>query len=220
MFFNSVDEIRPIASRVGCSIFVLPKNTKFEIKNAIILTPETKSVITIEQVQDMLKLLGTKQKSDRYIIIRPAELLGLEAANALLKNLEEPKDNIHFVLITDVPSKLLPTILSRASVYFLKTKPAIESGIEADEKIKDLAKRLMVAKPAELPALADEITKSKENVKAKTLEIVGTAIEMLYKSYFITNKEVFIKKIPNFLTLYESIERNGHIKTHIVADLL
>ena len=124
------------------------------------------------------------------------------------------------MLITDVPSKLLPTILSRASVYFLKTKPAIESGIEADEKIKDLAKRLMVAKPAELPALADEITKSKENVKAKTLEIVGTAIEMLYKSYFITNKEVFIKKIPNFLTLYESIERNGHIKTHIVADLL
>lgn len=220
MFFNSVDEIQSIASRVGCSIFVLPKLTKFEIKNAIILTPETKSVITIEQVQDMLKLLGTKQQSDRYIIIRPAELLGLEAANALLKNLEEPKDNIHFVLVTDVPSKLLPTILSRASVYFLKTKPAIESGIEADEKIKDLAKRLMVAKPAELPALADEITKSKENVKARTLEIVGTAIEMLYKSYFITKKEIFIKKIPNFLTLYESVERNGHIKTHIVADLL
>ncbi len=220
MFFNSVDEIQSIASRVGCSIFVLPKLTKFEIKNAIILTPETKSVITIEQVQDMLKLLGTMQQSDRYIIIRPAELLSLEAANALLKNLEEPKDNIHFVLVTDVPSKLLPTILSRASVYFLKTKPAIESVIEADEKIKDLAKRLMVAKPAELPALADEITKSRENVKARTLEIVGTAIEMLYKSYFITKKEIFIKKIPNFLTLYESIERNGHIKTHIVADLL
>ena len=103
MFFNSVDEIQPIASRVGCSVFVLPKLTEFEIKNAIFLTPETKSVITIEQVQDMLKLLGTKQKSDRYIIIRPAELLGLEAANALLKNLEEPKDNIHFVLVTDVP---------------------------------------------------------------------------------------------------------------------
>lgn len=220
MFFNSVDDIQQIASRVGCSVFVLPKLTKFEIKNAIILTPETKSVITIEQVHDMLKLLGTKQKSDRYIIIRPAELLGLEAANALLKNLEEPKDNIHFVLVTDVPSKLLPTILSRASVYFLKTKPTIESGIEVDEKTKDLAKRLMVARPAELPALADEIVKSKDNVKARTLEIVGTAIEMLYKSYFITKKVVFIKKIPNFLTLYESIERNGHIKTHIVADLL
>ena len=35
MFFNSVEEIQPIASKVGCSVFVLPKNMDFEIKNAI-----------------------------------------------------------------------------------------------------------------------------------------------------------------------------------------
>ena len=219
MFFNSVEEIQPIASKVGCSVFVLPKNMDFEIKNAIMMTPE-KTVISIEQVQDLLKMLGTKQKADRYIIIRPAELLGLEAANALLKSLEEPKDKVHFILVTDSPSKLLPTILSRSSVYFLKTKPAINSGIDADEDIKTIAKRLMVAKPAELPDLAEEICKVKEGTKERTLLIVGTAIEMLYKSYFITKKDIFIKKIPSFLTLYENIERNGHIKTHIVADLI
>ena len=219
MFFNSVEEIQPIASKVGCSVFVLPKNMDFEIKNAIMVTPE-KTVISIEQVQDLLKMLGTKQKADRYIIIRPAELLGLEAANALLKSLEEPKDKVHFILMTDSPSKLLPTILSRSSVYFLKTKPAINSGIDADEDIKTIAKRLMVAKPAELPDLAEEICKVKEGTKERTLLIVGTAIEMLYKSYFITKKDIFIKKIPSFLTLYENIERNGHIKTHIVADLI
>lgn len=219
MFFNSVEEIQPIASKVGCSVFVLPKNMDFEIKNAIMVTPE-KTVISIEQVQDLLKMLGTKQKADRYIIIRPAELLGLEAANALLKSLEEPKDKVHFILVTDSPSKLLPTILSRSSVYFLKTKPAINSGIDADEDIKTIAKRLMVAKPAELPDLAEEICKVKEGTKERTLLIVGAAIEMLYKSYFITKKDIFIKKIPSFLTLYENIERNGHIKTHIVADLI
>ena len=219
MFFNSVEEIQPIASKVGCSVFVLPKNMDFEIKNAIMVTPE-KTVISIEQVQDLLKMLGTKQKADRYIIIRPAELLGLEAANALLKSLEEPKDKVHFILVTDSPSKLLPTILSRSSVYFLKTKPAINSGIDADEDIKTIAKRLMVAKPAELPDLAEEICKVKEGTKERTLLIVETAIEMLYKSYFITKKDIFIKKIPSFLTLYENIERNGHIKTHIVADLI
>ena len=219
MFFNSVEEVQPIASKVGCSVFVLPKNMDFEIKNAIMVTPE-KTVISIEQVQDLLKMLGTKQKADRFIIIRPAELLGLEAANALLKSLEEPKDKVHFILVTDSPSKLLPTILSRSSVYFLKTKPAINSGIDADEGIKTIAKRLMVAKPAELPDLAEEICKVKEGTKERTLLIVGTAIEMLYKSYFITKKDIFIKKIPSFLTLYENIERNGHIKTHIVADLI
>lgn len=219
MFFNSVEEIQPIASKVGCSVFVLPKNMDFEIKNAIMVTPE-KTVISIEQVQDLLKMLGTKQKSDRFIIIRPAELLGLEAANALLKSIEEPKDKVHFILVTDSPSKLLPTILSRSSVYFLKTKPSIYSGIDADEDIKTIAKRLMVAKPAELPDLAEEICKVKEGAKERTLLIVGTAIEMLYKSYFITKKDIFIKKIPSFLTLYENVERNGHIKTHIAADLI
>ena len=185
MFFNSIEEIQPIASKVGCSIFVIPAKQDFTIKNAIILSPE-KSVISIEQVQNLLKMLGTKQVTDRFVIIRPAELLGLEAANALLKNLEEPKDNVHFILITDAPSKLLPTILSRASMYILKTSSSIESGITASDDVKTFAKKLMVAKPADLPTLADEITKSKENVKARTLDIVGTAIEMLYKSYFIT----------------------------------
>lgn len=36
-----------------------------------------------------------------------------EAANALLKTLEEPRSNLHFVLVSDRPKRLLPTIQSR-----------------------------------------------------------------------------------------------------------
>ena len=217
MFFNSIEEIQPIASRVGCAIFVLPDSHELSIKNAFVLTPE-KTVISIEQVQDMLKFLSAKQTNDRYIIIRPAELLGLEAANALLKNLEEPKDKVHFVLITSAPSRIIPTILSRAEMYFLRVKPTSLNEIDADEKIKAVAKKLITAKPSDLPALADEITRNKDRNFA--LNTISTAIEMLYKSYYLTNKEVFIKKLPNFLTLYDNLEKNGHLKLHIVADLL
>ena len=192
----------------------------FTIKNAIILTPEEKTVITIEQVRTVLGRLSMKQITDQYVIIRPADAMGDEAANAFLKTLEEPKDKVHFILITDSPSKLLPTILSRVEIYFLKSHEKIDGDIKADEKVKALAKRLIVARPGDLIGLAEEITKKKDGVRSFSLEVLAVAIEMLYKSYFITGKDVFVKKIPKFLRTYENIEKNGHIKLHLVADLL
>ena len=220
MFFDSINDIVKIASRVGCAIFVVPKETMIEIKNATILQPEEKSTITIEQVRGVIKRLSVKQTSEQYIIIRPADLLGEEAANAFLKNLEEPGEKVHFVLITDVPSRLLPTILSRAEIYFLRDLETIDSEIKADAKVKDLAKRLIVAKPADLPNLAEEICKKKDGVRAYALEVLATTIKMLYKSYFLTQKEVFVKKLPRFLSAYENIEKNGHIRLHLIADLI
>ena len=122
MFFDNIGDISKIASQCGTSVFVVPKSQTIEIKNAILLQPEEKSVITIEQVRDLISKLNVKQYSDQFIIIRPAELLQLEAANALLKSLEEPKDKVHFILVTDVPSQVLPTILSRSSIYIFRNK--------------------------------------------------------------------------------------------------
>ena len=220
MFFDSAADILKIAEKVGCAIFIMPSDVKFEIKNALILAPEEKSVITIEQVRGLLSQLNMKQLADRYVIVRPADAMGEEAANAFLKTLEEPKDKVHFVLVTDSPSKLLPTILSRAEIYFLKSHDKIDGDIKADEKVKALAKRLIVAKPGDLTILAEEITKKNDGVRAFALEVLAVAIEMLYKSYFITGKDAFLKKLPKFLEAYENIAKNGHVKLHLVADLL
>ena len=95
----------------------------------------------------------------------------------------------------------------------------IDSEILADRKVKDLAKKLMVARGDNLVKVAEEITAVKENKREFALLVVGAAIEMLYKSYYITKKDVFVKKLPKFLELYENIEKNGHIKLHLVADL-
>ena len=218
MFFDNLNEIPTIAGRTGTAIFILPSSSEFGIKNALTLEPQEKSVITIDQVRDVLSKLSVKQSTDQYIIIRPADKMNDEAANALLKNLEEPGDKLHFILITDSPSKLLPTILSRASIYFLRDNTRTND-ILADQKIKDLAKKLITARPKDLPAIAEEITKKKDGVRNYALNILGTAIEMLYKSYYITGKSAFISKLPKFLNTYENIEKNGHIKLHLVADL-
>ena len=56
-------------------------------------------------------------------------------------------------------------------------------------------------------------------MRAYALEVLGVAIEMLYKTYFLTSKDVFIKKLPQFLAAYEGISRNGHVKLQIVSNL-
>lgn len=220
MFFNSVEEIPYIASHVGCAIFVVPSSVDVSIKNALVLAPDEKSVIAIDQVRDVLARLSVKQTSEMFVVIRPAEALGLEASNAMLKNLEEPGDRVHFVLVTDAPSQLLPTILSRSALYFLRETRTLESAVEADKKVLDIARRLVVARPGDLPALAEEICKKKDGVRGYVLSILSASIEVLYKSYFKTEKEVFLNKIPRFLSAYEAIASNGHVKLHLVADLI
>ncbi len=218
MWFHNLSEISQIARRAGTSIFVVPNNTPVEIKNATILQPDKKTVITIDQVREMLGRLSLKQSTDQFVIIRPADKLGLDAANTLLKNLEEPGEHIHYILITEMPSKLLPTILSRAAIYFLKNTDGFVLDIDATENDKELAKKLIAGKPADLVEIAEKTTK-KKSARDDALNILAIAIEMLEKSYFMTKKDVFVSKIPKFLNAYENISRNGHVKLHLVADL-
>jgi len=55
----------------------------------------------------------------RVIIIENCENFNLNSANALLKNLEEPKDDITYILTTNNPRAILATIRSRCAVYTL-----------------------------------------------------------------------------------------------------
>lgn len=164
--------------------------------------------------------MTTKQTSSRFVIIRPADKMGEEAENAILKNLEEPKNNVHFVLVTKMPSKLLTTILSRAALYIWRGVLVSTNEVKASEKDKNLAKRLLVATSKELPVLADELAVKKDGTREYVLSVLSVAIEMAYKSYFMTNKQVFLNKLPNLLKAYDNISRNGHIKLHLVADLI
>ena len=218
MWFHSLAQIKDIATKNGASVFVVPRTAKIDLPGAIILQPEERTVITIEQVRRVGTQLGLKQINDKYVIIRPADKLGLDAANAFLKNLEEPGEKVHYLLITDMPSKLLPTILSRAAIYFLRGE-GFTTEIVASDKKKDLAKQLITAGPRDIVKIAETIAKKKP-ARESALEVIGLAIEMLYKSYFITGKEIFVKKLPKFLKMYENISKNGHIKLQIVANFI
>lgn len=71
--------------------------------------------ISVDQVRSLADFFGMSahQGGRRVVIIHPAEAMNINAANALLKNLEEPPQELLFILVSHKPQQLLPTILSR-----------------------------------------------------------------------------------------------------------
>lgn len=79
---------------------------------------EGKQNISISQVRDFNKNLSLSSFLNNYKvgIIREAQKLSLEASNALLKTLEEPKDKVTVILLTSNTSQIIPTIRSRSQL--------------------------------------------------------------------------------------------------------
>ena len=76
---------------------------------------EVKRNIPIDLVRAMQKRLTTRPTlgNRRVVIVNPADDLEKNAANALLKSLEEPPEGTFFLLVAHQPARLLPTIRSR-----------------------------------------------------------------------------------------------------------
>ncbi|MCG8565179.1 MAG: DNA polymerase III subunit delta', partial [Desulfobacterales bacterium] len=80
------------------------------------VTPEEKKKnITISQIREMgMRVTSLPNEArHRMIMIQQADLMNVQAQNALLKLLEEPPENTFFILLAQDLSGLLDTILSR-----------------------------------------------------------------------------------------------------------
>ncbi len=75
---------------------------------------EEKKNIDINQIRNLISSLNKSSfnSKPRFVLIDNIELLNLNSVNALLKILEEPNDNIYFILINN-NKKILPTLRSR-----------------------------------------------------------------------------------------------------------
>ncbi|HBB79504.1 MAG TPA: DNA polymerase III subunit delta', partial [Pseudomonas sp.] len=81
-----------------------------------ILEPEeVDKAIRVDQVRDLVDFITqTAQLGGRKVVLlEPAEAMNINAANALLKSLEEPAGNTVLLLVSHQPSRLLPTLKSR-----------------------------------------------------------------------------------------------------------
>ncbi len=97
-------------------------------------TKAFKSAVTVDEIRRIGRFLSmtSHDGSWRVVIVDPADDMNANAANALLKNLEEPPSRTQFVLIAHSPGGLLPTIRSRCHLVRLKPleTPALISVLE------------------------------------------------------------------------------------------
>lgn len=92
-------------------------------------TPEGAQGYLIEQIREIVSgvsLAPIRAKGKVYILDR-VDLLGVSAANAFLKTLEEPVEGVTFILLGRTREAVLPTIVSRCQVVPFRHIPAREA---------------------------------------------------------------------------------------------
>jgi DNA polymerase-3 subunit delta' len=97
--------------------------------DVLIVPPDPpQNLIKMGQVRQVIHIAYYRPpvESKRSFSIFTTSAFMKEAANSLLKVLEEPPEHTSLILLTENPQELLPTIRSRAVVHRLGALPAVE----------------------------------------------------------------------------------------------
>jgi DNA polymerase III subunit delta' len=143
------------------------------------IAPENDSrVIKIDQIRKLGQFAAKTSHwgARKVVILHPAEALNRNAANALLKTLEEPPGSTVLLLISDSPGRLPATIRSRCQLLLI-ARPGKSLALEW------LVKRAAVEDPESLlaaakgrPLLAREILENGSYAEQKSLLSLLAAI--------------------------------------------
>ena len=129
----------------------------------VLVAPEGRSSITVDQARAVVSAaVRSPLEADRKVFLfEEASMLNVEAANALLKSIEEPIASTTFVLVADSEDDLPPTVASRCrTIVFGRVSEAdiaaglMELGIDADSAHE--AARISGGRPGLAVALARE----------------------------------------------------------------
>lgn len=93
-----------------------------------------KKLISVEQIREVVgaAIMRPYEGRNKVFIIDPADALSPGGSNSLLKTLEEPARDTHFILLTRSYDLLLPTIKSRSQQIYVGGDVEINEALAAD----------------------------------------------------------------------------------------
>ncbi len=142
---------------------------------------EAKSIHT-EQIKGIIYDSSLPPFEGKYkvFIIDGAELLSNEAANRLLKTLEEPEAKIVFILLSTNEKRLLKTVVSRCQRIELKPMPLAEEAKVLTEKFGASAEQARLLAGLSHGCLGGAITtKNDEKILTRRQETLDEIINMI-----------------------------------------
>lgn len=180
---SSLFVVNNIETHLESLVSSLPRHSVRIIQNE----EEGKSEFLLKEAKKAIKEAYIASNEIKYIFLC-GESFGIEAQNSLLKVLEEPPTNIIFVLITASKNSILPTVLSRLEVKYLKTKKILGE-FELDLRqleLKDiygyLKQNQRISKQEAKEAVESILysaNKYKIKLNAKQLQSFSTAMKLL-----------------------------------------
>lgn len=143
---------------------------------------EKKKNIAVGQIDYLrdIAYLTPHTASGKALIIEQAETMNAASQNKLLKVLEEPPQNVFFILVATSKNALLDTVVSRCTVFTLY------------EPDYDSAKRVLISRGYPPEKFSDLLATNKNNI-GKTLEALGSS----KVSQGIEVAEAFMKAIDS-----------------------
>jgi len=176
--------------------------------------------ISVDQVRDLADFIGMSahQGGRRVIVIHPAEAMNTNAANALLKNLEEPPQGLLFILVSHKPQQLLPTILSRCLSFALPAPDAASATRWLTEQgVKNPAEALAASGFSPLQAVQlDEQLDSKERDKLLRAVRHPAALDVfaLAEALQKTEQALVVQWLQQWCYDLSSMKQAGKLRYH------
>lgn len=147
----------------------------------------TITIDAVRSVEPFLSLSALEHET-KLIIIQDADRLSDDSANAFLKTLEEPPPQTLIVLITQLPDRLLPTILSRC--------------IRLDMAEPGGAVRLSEAQVRFLPAVQSAL-------RGMGSDVAALALRADFRALLVAYREEITERINGALAAEDKVIREG-----------
>jgi len=187
---NETDTSSPTEKLTSDEIDLIREQFEIKSKNSFhrISIPKANS-IKINSIRDIKKFLSLNydETGFRFVIISDAHLMNDEAQNALLKSLEEPPDNVVFILSTSMVSKLRPTIISRCWKISFDPLPAeviVELLTEKFQIDRSDAEEVAPFAMGSVQSALKLIESNFHNLKEKTISILRFSFGRKFNSAF------------------------------------
>lgn len=156
----------------------------------------------IEDARSLKDFTKLKVDTSTAILINSIEEATPEAQNAFLKNLEEPQENLYYILTTQSVRQVLPTIVSRCLV--IKTPKLQNSKPQNTEETKKFLKMTV----GEKLAYVDKIKEREQAVKFIEEFILGCH-QMLHET---KDKHLLIAKyLDSGTKTLKNLKANGNV---------
>ncbi|WP_119325882.1 DNA polymerase III subunit delta' [Companilactobacillus musae] len=151
--------------------------------------------------------MAATQGKRRILIIDEAEKMTVQAANNLLKTIEEPEGNLMIILLADSAKQLLPTIQSRVQIFHLSNK-------SNEDEIASLVKEGFKAEQAQKALQLTDI-KYLVNISGDKYQSLTSAIINWLKEVNKQKINCFVDVQTDIMPLIENKDQQ-----HLVFDML